>query len=217
MSINLGQEPLLLILLIFLELLFVFIPAYITKFPDNSTLKEELLAMGFTKSQSPPLMQTIKFLSGVCIGFGFLIISDYLLFFLKTFITENIFGTEFLQQAEEGAINTSPVEPNIIEQLIITILFMLIVAPSEEAFFRGFIAKRFYQDSHNLLALLVSSTFFAIYHVPPFIVPIQTIITFFGYYFFFGFILAIIFKISKYSLIPVVVAHATFNFLLIFY
>ncbi len=211
MSLNLGQEPIILIFLTLFEIFFIVIPALIAKFPDKCSFKDELLEMGFTKSQQNIRKQTYKILVGFSIGVIFLLIADYLIIFFKYIITENLFGSEFLQKAEEGAIDTTPVSPNMLEMLIILILQMVIIAPCEEGFFRGFIAKRFYKKNHRIIAVFLSSFCFAMYHVPPFIVPFQTIFTYFGYYFIFGMILVSFYKLFDYSLIPVVVAHATFN------
>ncbi len=214
MSLNLGQEPIILIFLILFEIFFIVIPALIAKFPDKCSFKDELLEIGFTKSQQNIRKQTFKILVGFSIGVIFLLIADYLIIFFKYIITENLFGSEFLQNAEEGAIDTTPVSPNMLEMLIILILQMVIIAPCEEGFFRGFIAKRFYKKNHRIIAIFLSSFCFALYHVPPFLVPFQTIFTYFGYYFIFGMILVLLFKNFNYSLIPVVVTHATFNTLL---
>ena len=211
MSLNLGQEPIILIFLTFFAIFFIVIPALIAKFPDKCSFKDELLEMGFTKSQQNIRKQTYKILVGFSIGVIFLLIADYLIIFFKYIITENLFGSEFLQKAEEGAIDTTPVSPNMLEMLIILILQMIVIAPCEEGFFRGFIAKRFYKKNHRIIAVFLSSFCFAMYHVPPFIVPFQTIFTYFGYYFIFGMILVSFYKFFDYSLIPVVVAHATFN------
>ncbi len=211
MSLNLGQEPIILIFLTLFEIFFIVIPALIAKFPDKCSFKDELLEMGFTKSQQNIRKQTFKILVGFSIGVIFLLIADYLIIFFKYIITENLFGSEFLQKAEEGAIDTTPVSPNMLEMLIILILQIVIIAPCEEGFFRGFIAKRFYKKNQRIIAVFLSSFCFAMYHVPPFIVPFQTIFTYFGYYFIFGMILVSFYKFFDYSLIPVVVAHATFN------
>lgn len=214
MSINLGQEPVILILLTLLEILFIIIPALIAKYVDKATFKEEILEMGFKRSQERFNRQLLKIFSGVLLAFGFLLIADYLMIFFRNIIVENLFGTEFLESAEQGAINTTPISPNEIEILVIIILYIVIIAPCEEGFFRGFISKRFFKEEQNLLAVLVSSICFTLYHVPPFIVPLTTILTYFGYYFVFGVVLSIFFKMFNYSLIPVVTAHALFNVLL---
>ena len=213
MALNLGQVPIILILLTLLELLFIFVPAFIAKFPDDSTFKDEILEMGFTKSQESIRKQIVKIIIGISLGIGFLLIADYLIIFFKYFITQNLFGIEFLEIAEAGAIETTPESPSEIEFFIILLLQVLIIAPCEEGFFRGFIAKRFYKTNHHVLAIIISSLCFVLFHVPPFLVPIQTIFTYFGYYFLFGIFLAIIFKQFEYSLIPVVAVHSTFNIL----
>ncbi|MCK4239068.1 MAG: hypothetical protein KAX33_08110 [Candidatus Lokiarchaeota archaeon] len=47
MSLNLGQEPIILIFLTLFEIFFIVIPALIAKFLDKCSFKDELLEMGF--------------------------------------------------------------------------------------------------------------------------------------------------------------------------
>ncbi|MHA1584662.1 MAG: CPBP family glutamic-type intramembrane protease, partial [Promethearchaeota archaeon] len=59
-----------------------------------------------------------------------------------------------------------------------------------------------------------SSAIFMIYHVFPGIVPIQTFLVFWLYYFSFGVLLALIAKFQKGDLIIPIFAHATFDSIL---
>ena len=63
--------------------------------------------------------------------------------------------------------------------------------------------------------ILFSSLIFAFYHVPPFLVPLSTIFTFFGYYFTFGILLALVFMLFDFDLVPCIIAHSLFNILLL--
>lgn len=64
MSLNLGQEPIILIFLTLFEIFLIVIPALIAKFPDKCSFKDELLEMGFTKSQQNIRKKTYKILIG---------------------------------------------------------------------------------------------------------------------------------------------------------
>ena len=217
MSIELGQNPWLLIFLIFLEIFLVLIPGCIAAHIEKTSLQEQLKDMGFNNKINDLGNFSIKICLGICIGVFFYIISGYILFFFREILIKNFFGSVFLLRADEGSINSTPYRPNLIQLLIVLILQILIIGPCEEGFFRGFMLKKFDKKLKKFYLILISSLLFAIYHVPPFLVPTSTIITYLGYYFTFGILLALIFVKFKNSLIPGSIAHSIFNILIILF
>ena len=215
MVINLGKDPWILIALTFLEVLFILLPALIASKVEKKTFKEELIEMGFQKNKDPILLVFIKISTGIGIGILFFFLGGYLIFFFRIFITESLFGTTFVKQADEGAISTQPIEPDLIQLIIIIIIQILIIGICEEAFFRAFIIKKCNIKLNLANSIIISSVFFSLYHVPPFLVPFTTTITYFGYYFAFGILLSLIFIYFNYSIIPNSVAHSVFNILII--
>ncbi|MFX1427840.1 MAG: CPBP family intramembrane glutamic endopeptidase, partial [Promethearchaeota archaeon] len=97
---------------------------------------------------------------------------------------------------------------------ILIMLQIVLVGPCEEAFFRVFLINKFKEKVKITYSIIISSIFFTLYHVPPFIVPFTTVITFFGYFFTLGILLALIFVYFDFSLIPCSIAHSFFNILL---
>ncbi|MGQ4873233.1 MAG: CPBP family glutamic-type intramembrane protease [Promethearchaeia archaeon] len=182
---NLGENPWILIGFMFLELLFIIIPVKISTIVEKKRFLDILKEIGFKYKNEHYLKKILKIFAGISLGFFFYFIGGYIIFFFRNIIIENIFGTTFIKTGEKGAIETSPVKPNIIQLVIIIILEFLLVAICEEAFFRGFLLTKLANKIKKYYATIISSIFFAIYHVPPFLVPIATIITFFGYFFFF--------------------------------
>ncbi len=215
MSLDLGLEPWFLIILMLFELLLIFIPAIIAMKLENKTIKEEFIEMGFHKNKDSIYKNFEKIIIGIGLGFFFFLIGRYILFFFRNIIVKNIFGTVFVEQAQEGAIKTTPVQPNLVQLIIIILLHIFIIAICEEAFFRGFIINKLKDKQNILLVVIFSSICFTFYHIPPFIVPLSTIITYFGYYFTFSIFLTAVFIVFDYSLIPGVVAHCLFNILII--
>jgi len=204
---QLGENPWVLIGLIFLEILLIFVPAVISSKIEKKTFKQLLSEMGFQKNEEI----FIKIIAGLSIGILFFFLGDFLIIFFRNVVVENLFGTIFIEEGQQGAISTAPIQPNLIQLSILIILQIIIVGPCEEAFFRGFIIKKLNVKIKLGYSVIISSIFFAFYHVPPFLVPIATIITFFGYYFIFGVLLAFIFIYFNYSLIPCITAHFCFN------
>ncbi|MHA1281803.1 MAG: lysostaphin resistance A-like protein [Promethearchaeota archaeon] len=212
---NLGENPWILIGFMFFELLFIIVPIKISAKVEKKRFSDILKEIGFKYENEHYSKKILKIFSGISLGVFFYFIGGYIIFFFRNIIVENIFGTTFVKTGEKGAIETSPVKPNIIQLVIIIILEFLLVAICEEAFFRGFLLTKLANKMKKCNAVIISSIFFAIYHVPPFIVPIATIITYFGYFFSFGVLLSLILYLFKGSLIPCIFAHGFFNVLII--
>ncbi len=215
MAIILGENSWILISLIFLELLLIIIPVLIAAKVENESFTEELKLIGFRRNDDIFKQKFIKILAGLASGISFFLIGGYILFFFRNIIVENMFGTNFVRQGKVGSIRTEPIEPSLIQLIILIILQIIIIGPCEEGFFRGFIIGKCENKVKGGYAALFSSICFSIFHVPPFLVPITTFITYFGYYFIFGVLLSIIFKIFNDSLIPCSIAHSMFNILIL--
>jgi len=211
MTINLGENPWILIVLTSLEILFVILPAFISSKIEKKRFKEVIIEMGFQKNEDI----IIKIIAGLGFGILFFFSSVYLMFFFRNIIIENIFGSQFVQEGQESAISTNPISPNIVQIIFLISLQIIIIGPCEEAFFRGFLIKKLNQKFKISLSIIISSFFFAFYHIPLFLVPLTTIVTYIGYYFSFGILLAATFVYFDYSLIPCSIAHSCFNILVL--
>ena len=211
MTIQLGENPWILIWLMFLELLFIIVPSFISSRIEKKPIKAILHEMGFQKNDDIFL----KVIAGLSFGILFFFIGDYIIIFFRDLIIKNLFGVQFVQQGQSGAITTIPIQPSLIQLFILIILQILIIGPCEEAFFRAFLIKKLNYKMKQSYSILISSICFAFYHVPPFLVPTTTILTFFGYFFLFGVILALIFIYFNYSIIPVAIMHSLFNILIL--
>ena len=211
MTIQLGENPWILIGLIFLEILFVIIPAYISSKIEKKSFKKLLFEMGFQKNDDI----LIKIIAGLSIGVIFFFFGNFILIFFRHIVIENLFGTKFIAEGQEGVISTLPFQPNMVQIIILVILQIIIIGPCEEAFFRGFIIKKLNVKMKIVYSVIISSIFFSFYHVPPFLVPLTTTITYFGYYFAFGVLLASIFIFFEHSLIPCSISHSCLNVLLL--
>lgn len=208
---QLGENSWILITLIFLEILLVFIPAFISSKIEKKKIIDSLFEMGFEKNEDV----LIKIIAGLSTGVLLFFLGNFLIYVFRNVLIETLFGSGFVEQGQEGAIITTPIQPNIIQISIIIILQIIIVGPSEEAFFRVFIIKKLQVKIKTGYSIIISSIIFALYHVPPFIVPFSTIVTFFGYYFTLGVLLALISLWFNHSLIPNSIAHSCFNILIL--
>jgi membrane protease YdiL (CAAX protease family) len=213
MAIELGANPLIFIILTLFESLLIIIPNLISSKIEKRSFIEEINLLGFKNSNDNFIKLIFKYLTGILIGIILFLIAGYLLFFFKNILVENLFGKQFVVIGSESMINTNPISPNFFELAIILALQFIIVGPCEEGFFRGFIIKKINKISNLIIAIIFSSICFALYHVPPFIVPLATIITFFGYYFLIGILLSSIYILFNFSLIPSIATHSVFNIL----
>ncbi|MFX0002089.1 MAG: CPBP family intramembrane glutamic endopeptidase [Candidatus Hodarchaeota archaeon] len=211
MSLQLGENTWILIGIMLFEILFVVLPALISSRLMKKSFMDEINEMGFQKNKN----MFIKILLGLSFGILFFFFSNFILILFRDLIIRNLFGNEFVQQAQEGTISTTPLQPSAIQLCIIIIMQIIITGPCEESFFRGFLIKKFNFKLKLVYSILISSAIFTVYHVPPFLVPMPTIITFFGYYFTFGLFLSFIYVYFNYSIIPGSVAHSFFNILLL--
>ena len=215
MTIELGQDPMFLIFLSFLEILLITIPVFLSSLIKKKNIKEEFKEIGFRNFYVKKLKFINSIILSLAIGFGFYVLSMPLSLFLLDFLIPIIFGIDFVRIAISNTINTTPINPSPIELLILVLLQIVIVAPCEEGFFRGFLISKLSSKWRKSLTVLFSSSIFSIYHIPPFIVPFQTVISFFGYYFFFGIFLSILFIENKGVLLPCIIAHSSFNILIL--
>jgi membrane protease YdiL (CAAX protease family) len=214
MAINLGKDPSLLIAITFFEIFLILIPALIASKIEKRPFIEEFKEMGFQLKTNSLKNFTLKIFLGLLIGTFFYFFSSFLYFFTN-FIVQTLFGTQFVEQGVENAITTAPFNPTITQLLIFITVQIIIVGPCEEGFFRGFIIKKSQKKMKLIYSVILSSFIFTIYHVPPFLVPVSTIITFFGYFFTLGALLALTFIFFKNSLLPGSIAHSMFNILIL--
>ncbi len=217
MAIDLGKDPNILILISFAEILFILVPSLIAAKIEKKPFIVEVKELGFNVKNSKFLNIILKICAGMVIGIFFFFISDFLLMIYIRFIIQNLFGAGFIEDGIDNAISTSPVNPNVIQLLLLIAIQIFIVGLCEEAFFRGFIINKSKMKLKLTYSVILSSFLFAVYHVPPFLVPLTTIITFFGYYFTFGILLSLIFVAFKGSLLPSSIAHSSLNVLLLIF
>lgn len=216
MTINLGKDPNILILISFAEILFIIVPSFIAAKIEKTPFILEVKDLGFNV-KNPKLKNIIlKIFAGILIGTLFFFFSSFLYIFTN-FIVQTLFGTQFVEQGVENAITTEPFNPTITQLIILITIQIIIVGPCEEGFFRGFIINKSQKKMKLIYSVILSTFIFTIYHVPPFLVPVSTIITFFGYFFTLGTLLAITFIFFKNSLLPSSIAHSMFNILILIF
>ncbi|MFX1588464.1 MAG: lysostaphin resistance A-like protein [Promethearchaeota archaeon] len=215
MPIQLGENFWILVILMSLELFLIIFPVLISAKMEKKTLKEEFKEIGFFREAKNTYRTCLKLILGIDIGIFLYLFSGFLMFAYRNILIESLFGTRFVEEGITNIINTEPIQPSYIEISIAIILQLLITGPCEEGFFRGFLIQKLNYKLKLNYSIILSSTFFTLYHVPPFLVPIQTIISYFGYYFTIGSLFALIYIYSGRSLIMCSITHSIFNILVL--
>lgn len=210
----LGNSNLVLIFLIFMELLLIIIPVAIIFLREKVPISDQLRSIGFDFSRYTYKKVIGCICEGILVAILFVLIAE-LLVHISFGIVSSIFGDAYVQEAVTYAIDVEPSAPNTLELTVIILLQFLIVAPCEEAFFRGFVFEKLRIKFKYLYSLVISSSIFSLYHVPPFIVSMSTIILFFGYFFTFGILLAILYSLNRGLLLPCIIAHSIFNMIVL--
>ena len=198
-----------------LEILFILIPILLSSRISKTTIKHELHQIGLKINFSNTKIKLVKISLGIIIGLGLVILSIFILYLSRDIVVAFFFTEEFINEGTENAINTQLINPNFLQIIIFVIIQFLIIGPCEESFFRGFIIVKLKGKIRFSYTIILSSLLFTLFHVPPFIVPISTIISYFIYYFTIGIILSLVFRYSNFSLLPGSVAHSVFNFIII--
>ncbi len=143
------------------------------------------------------------------------------LFFLAgwgiSILTEQVvaatFGTQVLEDAQQGAIDLTPPEFSPVGIALAITGQYLLVGFCEEYFFRGVLFHDLFPRRKRLGAML-SAGAFMLYHVFPGIVPWVTFAVNWPYYFTLGLLFAFLAWSRHFNLIAPIVAHGTFNTIL---
>jgi membrane protease YdiL (CAAX protease family) len=210
MAIDLAPSAIIFIFLHLFELLYFIGPVIffkIKKWDVKYEIKKRIYPIN-----TDPKYKAIEIIKGMIIGVSFIFIAAGISLLIRKMVI-TLFSEEIYQTASESSINTTPPSINYFELIIIIIFNYVLVAFCEEFFYRGVIFEHLKQINPKKAAL-VSSLLFAIYHVPPGLVPFITTIVFFPYYFIFGLILCKIVQNDKGNLLTAIIAHGTMNAIL---
>lgn len=146
------------------------------------------------------------------IALGMIFIAPYIILFLKnSFIF--FFGSSAFEQAQENLNEFIFTIANPIDILLDVIMSFFIIALFEELFFRSFLLNAI--KLSKKWKIILSSTFFSIYHLITSF-NIYSFIYMFFYYFIWGILLCIEFYVCKKHLIFPIITHGLFDFISFF-
>lgn len=209
----------------FIELVFILIPVlYIGKYLQNSKISNRLALLGFTSRG----YNNYRIMKEILIGLGFAVVAFFLVFFVSLFIQfilELIFGIEIVYSAG-GSLNEVDMiiaNSDIVALILLILTMLIIIGPSEEILFRGFMQKGLVRSLGKIGGIIITAIVFSFIHligifVTAYSAPIEYLISFllnFFPYFAISLLLGLLFYWRKENLIAVVITHGFYNALTI--
>lgn len=191
-----------------LEFIFLIGPSIYYKLVRKENLQTSLLLRSFPQKRSF-LSRMGDILVGIAAGIFLSFLAQGLIYGTYYSII-GLFGEDFYTTASSGSIDVFPDAFSIGEVICIILVNFLIIGICEEYFFRGVLFAELKKVLKNW-SYVINGVIFALYHVFPGIVPIQTTITYFLYYFILAILLSVLLKNQYNDLLSNIIAHGVFN------
>ncbi len=191
-----------------IEFLFLICPAIFFKITHRESLKTSILSRSFPHKQSI-LVRFGDVVTGILSGIFLSFLAQGLLYGTYLSII-GLFGENFYNTASSGSIDVIPTTVSIAESIFMILIYFLIIGVCEEYFFRSVLFVELKKMIKNW-SYIINGIIFGLYHVFPGVVPIQTTITFFPYYFLLGILLCVLLEVQKNDLLSNIIAHGVFN------
>lgn len=215
------SSPYFLIITSFAELVFVLVPLiYIKKYLKNPNLKNRLTLLGFTTQG----MNSWGVLKEIALGLFFSAIG-ILLVFIISFSIESIlelfFGIEIIREVSitSGDIDMIILSSDLMGLILIMLVMIFVIGPSEEILFRGFMQKGLIRRLGKRRGLIITALIFTFIHlIGSFLLYdifslsflVSFILSFFPYLAL-SFLLGLLYQWRKENLITVMIMHGFYN------
>ncbi|TFG19279.1 MAG: CPBP family intramembrane metalloprotease [Promethearchaeota archaeon] len=191
-----------------LEFIFLIGPAIYFKKVRKESIYESLISKSFPSKRSY-LSRLGDIGAGIAAGVFLNLIALGVLY--TTFYSiVGLFGEDFYNVANTGSIDVSPNAVSIGEAICTILIYFVIVGVCEEYFFRSVLFIELKKVLKNW-SYIINGVVFALFHVFPGIVPIQTTVTYFFYYFIIGILFCILLDSQNSDLLSNIIAHGVFN------
>jgi membrane protease YdiL (CAAX protease family) len=184
-SLNFIVSPLFLTISSLTELVFMVVPVlYVGQYLQNSTLKNRFKFLGFYAKREDKFFV----LKETLLGIGFAIVS-VIIVNLLSLLLELIFGPLlsiskiFPAQTPNSDVELLGSSTNIFEIILLSIIMIIIIGPSEEIAFRGFMQRGLVRNYNKRIGIWITAIIFSLIHIvtPLFdiaISPLSSIISF---------------------------------------
>ncbi|MHA1147682.1 MAG: CPBP family glutamic-type intramembrane protease [Promethearchaeota archaeon] len=213
---NLIDNPYFLIATTLIELVLTILPLlYIKKYLRNPSIKNRLKLLGFTTEGyddkailKEVLIGVVFAIIGISLVAGVSIAIELIIYFINSFNNVETSATEV--PADDVDVLLSGAD--IIVLILMMILMILLVGPTEEILFRGFMQKGLVRNIGDKGGIIITALIFAIIHIFLYILilPFVFIILFFPY-FAVSLMLGLLYRWRNENLIAVIVTHGLYN------
>jgi len=205
-AIQLQFSAVLLLCFSFLEFLFL-IPVVLytrkKKIKFGQYLKVSLKKNENGKNQAFfTIMSILVAFAMIFVGFAIILVQNMII---------SLISESALEEATSNLNEITVVQPTIFDIFIYGIACFFTIAFNEEQFFRGLLDRKLpFSRRKNVL---LSSIFFAVYHVVT-TFDVYSILYMFLYYFTWGIVLSLIYRVCKDQLLFPMITHGLFDLLL---
>ncbi len=197
-----------------LELLFLLIPVLLVgRYLKNSHLNNRIKLLGVYNDKKTPYFV----LKEVLIGLGFAVVG-YILVNAVSILSIEIyqFFNPGLEGLEDAYFSSEGIPINLMDLIIMMVLMILVVGPSEEIMFRGFMQKgldRYFGTKWSLIFVAIYFTFFHVFFY--LVLSIDLFLLLFFPYIVISLMLGALYKWRKENLIACIICHGVYNALTI--
>ncbi|MBN1803377.1 MAG: CPBP family intramembrane metalloprotease [Candidatus Lokiarchaeota archaeon] len=215
--LDLASNPLFLSLLSLLEYIFLLIPiVHVGKYLREPTIKNRLKILGYTLEEPKEFNLAKEALIGLLLAL-----------FAVFMVTIISILMELIFSSVEISVDDPLLDLNAYELILWIFIMFLVIAPSEEVLFRGFMQKGFVRSRlGNALGIVFSALIFAFIHLLATILDfalsgisldvfIATFASLFVPYLALSLLLGLVFQWRNENLYTVTIMHGTYNSLLL--
>ncbi|MGV9173103.1 MAG: CPBP family intramembrane glutamic endopeptidase [Promethearchaeia archaeon] len=218
---NLLTSPLFIILTSIVELLLILFPVYyVGKYLKNPTINNRFRLLGLSTKR----LDNLGIVKELAIGLIFAVVGIFLVGFVSLateFLLEFFFNIQIVS-AEDVPTNDIDFvisSAEIIEIILLAIIMIGVVGPSEEILFRGFMQKGLVNRLGEIWGVLITAFIFAIIHLitlvfiavsSPFTFVVLFILMFMPY-FAISLMLGLLFRWRDQNLLAVIITHGVYN------
>jgi membrane protease YdiL (CAAX protease family) len=220
-TMDFAFSPLFIALSSFAELVFMVVPLlYVGQYFQNPTLKNRFKFLGLYSKKTDRFFVVKE----VLLGIGFAIISVIIVNLVSLFL-ELIFepflslSAIYSAQSSTPEVDTFISTTNIFDVILLSIIMIIIIGPSEEIAFRGFMQRGLVRSYSKKAGIWITAIIFSLIHIATVFVdignsPLSTIITFivlFITYMSISLLLGYLFMWRNENLIAPIITHGVYN------
>ncbi|MFX0070719.1 MAG: CPBP family intramembrane glutamic endopeptidase [Candidatus Hermodarchaeota archaeon] len=210
-------SPIFMVTATFAELLLIVLPLwYVRKYLKNPSLENRLTLLGFTRKG----FTDKELLKEIFIGVLFAVIGILLVAASSAgirFILEFFFRIRIIESGTNDS-ETLITGMDVLFLILMIIMMILVVGPTEEILFRGFCQRGLVRSLGETWGIFITACFFAVIHLVVLLVYILTPIVFvilfivlFIPYLAISLLLGLLFKWRNENLVAVIVTHGVYN------